>query len=226
VVTTSITRGTLRVLGEATGQDGEVRLDDHRLPDTAPVRAAQDLAERYLTPALAAHSVRSWYWASGFAEALGLDPDRELLAVAALLHDMGLAEEFDAVRTPYEIAGGHVAAVLGAGAGWSREQQQRLIEVVERHNWPDVDPAMDVEGHLLEIATGLDISGARADVLPRDLLRDVLTAYPRLDLAAEFGAGVADQSERKPDTQAHRLVEGGVRAKLAANPLEALATLG
>ena len=61
------------------------------------MRAARAVAERYLTPALLAHSVRSWYWAAGFAALLGLQPDRELLAVAALLHDTGLAPEFDAV---------------------------------------------------------------------------------------------------------------------------------
>src|SRR4051812_44608874 len=156
-----------------------VRPDDLRPPDSAVVRAAQDLAERYLTPALVAHSVRSWYWAAGFAEVLGLQPDRELLAVAALLHDLGLAEQFDAVRVPYESSGGHVAAVFGAGAGWSRERQGRLVEVIERHNWPDVDPGLDVEGHLLEIATGLDISGARPDVLPKDYLLAVLAEHPR-----------------------------------------------
>jgi hypothetical protein len=197
-----------------------VRLDDASLPDTDPVRAARDLADRYLTPALAAHSVRSWCWAVGFAEALGLDPDRELLAVAALLHDIGLAEEFDAVRTPYEIAGGHVAAVFGAGAGWSRARQQRLLEVIERHNWPEVDPAVDVEGHLLEIATGLDISGARPDALPTPYLDEVLAAFPRGALATDFGDRVLEQAERKPASHAARLIAGGLIAKLAANPLE------
>lgn len=197
-----------------------MRLDDHRLPGSGPVRAAQDVAERYLTRALAEHSVRSWYWASGFAEVLGLAPDRELLAVAALLHDIGLAEEFDAVRVAYEVGGGHVAAVLGAGAGWSHHRQQRLVEIVERHNWPEVDPAMDVEGHLLEIATGLDISGARPDVLPAAFLAEVLAAHPRGSLATDFGDRVVDQADRKPTTAAHRLVAGGLIAKLAANPLE------
>jgi hypothetical protein len=199
-----------------------VRLDDHRLPDTAPVRAAQDLAERYLTPALAAHSMRSWCWASGFAEVQGLAPDRELLAVAALLHDIGLAEEFDAVRVAYEVGGGHVAAVFGAGAGWSVERQTRLVEIIERHNWPEVDPALDVEGHLLEIATGLDISGARPDALPREYLLEVLEAYPRGELAADFGDRVAEQAERKPTSHAARLLAGGLRDNLARNSLEHL----
>ncbi len=199
-----------------------MRPEDLPLPDTAPVRAARDLSDRYLTPSLAAHSVRSWFWAAGFAEVLGLQPDRELLAVAALLHDMGLAEEFDAVRVPYESSGGHVAAVFGAGAGWSSERQQRLVEVIERHNWPEVDPALDVEGHLLEIATGLDISGARPEALPRDYLRAVLAQHPRGDLATDFGDRVVEQAERKPASHAARIVGGDLREKLAHHPLDAI----
>ena len=72
--------------------------------------------------------------------------------------------------------------MLTAGAGWPVDRRRRAVEVIERHMWPSVDPAMDPEGHLLEIATGLDISGARPDVLPRPFLDEVLARYPRLDL--------------------------------------------
>ena len=58
--------------------------------------------------------------------------------------------------------------------------------------------------------------------LPQQFLREVVAAYPRLDLAAEFTACVTDQAERKPTTAAHRIVEGGVAAKLRRNPLESL----
>ena len=199
-----------------------MRLAENSLPDSAAVRAALEVAEAYLPPPLVAHSVRSWYWAAGFAEILGLRPDGELLAVAALLHDTGLAEEFDAVRVPYETAGGHVAAVLGAGAGWDAARRRRVVEVVERHNWPEVDPALDVEGHLLEIATGLDISGARPDALPQAYLREVLAAHPRGALAAAFGDRVAEQASRKPESHAARILAGGLREHLAHHPLDAL----
>jgi hypothetical protein len=91
--------------------------------------------------------------------------------------------------------------------------------VIVRHNWPAVDPDQDVEGYLLEIATGLDISGSRPEALPSGFLGDVLGAYPRLDLAGEFGRCVADQAARKPTTAAARLVAGGLARKLADNPL-------
>jgi hypothetical protein len=85
-----------------------------------------------------------------------------------------------------------------------------------------VQAAEDPEGHLLEIATGLDISGSRPEALPEPFLREVLAAHPRGALAAEFGGCLLEQADRKPQSQAARIVAGGLEAKLAANPLERL----
>ena len=197
-----------------------MRIADFPRPDTAAARAAVQIATTYHTPSLLNHVQRSWLWAEGFAALNGFEADHELLYVSALLHDLGITPEFDNATLAYEDAAGHVAIALTAGAGWAPERRVRAHEVIVRHNWPEVDPAMDVEGHLLEIATALDISGARADALPVEFEREVLTAYPRLELAAEFGACVADQAERKPETSARRLVDGGVQRKLRENPLE------
>ena len=197
-----------------------MRISDYPRPDTAASRAALVIASAYHTPSLLNHVQRSWLWAEGFATVRGLEPDHELLYVSALLHDLGIAPEFDNNTLAYEDAAGHVAIALTAGAGWPADRRVRAHEVIVRHNWPEVDPAMDVEGHLLEIATALDISGARDGELPPEFLREVVTAFPRLELAAEFGACVADQAERKPDTSARRLVDGGVQRKLRDNPLE------
>jgi len=201
-----------------------MRISDIPVPDTVAARGALALAEEYQSPAITAHALRSWLWAEAFARVDGIrNIDHELLYVAAVVHDIGTVAEFDNHTISYEHAGGHVGVALTAGAGWPRERRQRVLEVVVRHNWPRVDPSMDAEGYLLETATALDISGARPDALPAAFLREVLAAHPRGDLAAEFGICVVDQAARKPETAAKRLVEGGVLASLAANPLEALA---
>ncbi|CAH0263486.1 hypothetical protein SRABI76_03548 [Microbacterium oxydans] len=192
-------------------------------PATPAASAARALAAQYHSESLQNHVVRSWLWAEAFAAVEGrADIDHELLYVSAMLHDIGIVPEFDNVHLSYEEAGGHVAVALTRGAGWDADRSRRALDVVIRHNWPSVDPAMDVEGYLLEIATGLDISGARADVLPATFVREVLAAYPRLQLAAVFGDGVVDQAARKPHTSANRLVTGGVVGKLANHPLERL----
>jgi hypothetical protein len=200
-----------------------MRLADIPAPDTAAARAALELATEYHTPSLLNHVLRSWLWAEGFATVEGLHGiDRELLYVSAVLHDIGIVPAYDNHTLAYEDAGGHVAKALTAGAGWPAARRTRAHEVIVRHNWPEVDPAFDPEGHLLEVATALDISGVRPDALPEEFRREVVTAFPRLSLAAEFTACVTDQAERKPDTAAKRIVDRGVAEKLLRNPLETL----
>lgn len=200
-----------------------MRIVDFRIPDTAAARGAIEIATEYQSAAITAHAMRSWLWAEAFAAVEDRDDvDHELLFVAAVLHDIGTVTEYDNNTISYEDAGGHVAVALTAGAGWPAERRRRVLEVIVRHNWPSVDPAQDVEGYLLEIATGLDISGARPDALPQEFLREVLAAHPRGALAQEFGACVVDQAARKPTTAARRLVDGGLVRKLADNPLERL----
>lgn len=200
-----------------------MHLADVTAPDTQAARAALEFAAERHSPALLNHCIRSWLWSVGFAELEGRTGiDHELLYVAALLHDIGLVEAFDNHTLSYEDAGGHVAAALTAGAGWTADRRARVHDVIVRHNWPSVDPDLDQEGYLLETATALDISGARVDALPRVFEQEVLSAYPRLTIAGEFGACVRDQAERKPETQAARIVANGVERKLAENPLESL----
>ncbi|TWP36186.1 HD domain-containing protein [Leekyejoonella antrihumi] len=198
-----------------------MRLRDFTPPETRAATAAAELAAGYHTPAMLNHVIRSWLWARAYAALEGrTHTDDELLYVAALLHDIGTVTAFDNHTLSYEEAGGHVAVALTAGAGWPAHRQQRALEVIVRHNWASVDPALDIEGYLLEAATALDISGARPDALPLPFRQEVLDAYPRLTLAAEFTACVTDQAARKPTTAAQRLVSGGLAHKMSHHPLE------
>jgi hypothetical protein len=86
--------------------------------------------------------------------------------------------------------------------------------------WDEVDPADDPEGHLLERATTLDISGGRAELWPADLRTEVMAAFPRLDLRQQFLRCFEDQAARKPGSRAAGAVASGIADRLARNPLE------
>jgi len=66
-----------------------------------------------------------------------------------VLHDIGLVDDFDSHTVPFEEAGGSVAWVFAAGAGWPAERRARVSEIVVRHMWDDVDVTLDPESHLL-----------------------------------------------------------------------------
>ena len=85
--------------------------------------------------------------------------------------------------------------------------------------WDSVVVTEDQEGHLLELSTGLDISGGNREV-PADLRGDVLARYPRLGLAEEFVACFAAESARKPQSTAAGAVASGIAGRIAANVLD------
>ena len=198
-----------------------MRLADVVVPDTSTARLALEVLERYSAPALVNHCRRSYLLAASLAGLEGVAVDHEVLWVAAVLHDLGLEEPFDSHRLPFEQAGGHVGWVFAAGAGWPESRRKRVAAAIVAH-MVGTDPAVDPEGHLLDLATGLDISGKRAERWPEPLLVELVTAFPRLDLAARFTACVQDQAARKPEGAAADAVRGGIAERLATNPLDRL----
>src|SRR4051794_28603081 len=143
-------------------------------PPSPATTAAREVLVRYSSPALVNHCERSYYWSAGLGQLNGIAYDAELLYVASMLHDLGLVGAFDNHLAPFEVAGGDVGWVFGAGAGWPPERRTRVKEIVIRHMWNEVDPALDGEGHLLCEGTGLDISGRNAGTWPADLRAEVL----------------------------------------------------
>jgi HD domain len=199
-----------------------VRLTEIPIPSSPAARAAAEVLAQYSAPALVNHCVRSYLFAAALGSIEGLEFDHELLYVASLLHDIGLEPAFDSHTMPFEDAGGHVAWVFAAAAGWPADRRTRAAEIIVAH-MRGADPSVDSEGHLLEDATGLDISGRDLDRWPRELVVEILAAYPRLDLAARFIACFRDQADRKPDSSAAGAVRSGIADRLAVNPLETLA---
>ncbi len=72
---------------------------DLLLPDSPAVRDAYAQAEAESQPWLFNHVMRSWLYGAKLAQRRGLAPDAELVAVAVLLHDLGLARG-GACRSP------------------------------------------------------------------------------------------------------------------------------
>jgi hypothetical protein len=197
-----------------------MNLSDLPVPDTATSAAALEVASAYQSPALLNHSLRAYVWAAAHGTERGIHFDPELLYVAALFHDLGLAPVFDSHTVSFEEAGGHVARVFAAGAGWPAERGERLGEVIVRHMWPEVEVSGDPEGHLLARATGTEVVGRNVDDFTPGFRAQVLERYPRLDLAKEFLACFEAQAERKPDSSAAGAVRSGLGTRMAANPLD------
>jgi hypothetical protein len=216
-ITCQSTTGTCEAFG--------VQLAEVPIPMTPTARAAYDVVSRFSAPALVNHCVRSYLFAASRAALDGLSIDHEVLYVASLLHDLGLEDVFDSHLVSFEEAGGSIAWVFAAGAGWPPSRCDHTAAVIVAH-MRGTDPAVDPEGHLLDLATGLDISGRGREHWPLELQREIVARYPRLDLASRFTACIIDQAVRKPQSQAAAAVERGLVAGLANNPLDRLGSPG
>jgi hypothetical protein len=198
-----------------------MRLADIPVPSTAAAILAAEVVVEFSPPALVNHCRRAYLLSASLADAEAIEIDHELLYVSSMLHDLGLEPAFDNHVQPFEHAGGHVAWVFAAGAGWPVPRRIRAAEIIVAH-MTEVGTDVDPEGHVLARATSLDISGRRPDDWSADLLREIVAAHPRLDLGARFTACFQDQAIRKPDSTAGASVRSGIADRIAANPLEHL----
>lgn len=196
-------------------------------PDTPAGRAALRVCEQYYGPALLNHCLRSYHWAVLCAGRRKIAFDRELLYVAALLHDIGLVREFDHHTASFELSGADVAWVFGAAAGWSDTRCAEVGDAVIAHVGPDVvSPAVDPEGHLLNIATSLDVLGTDWQEWSVAERTAVLDRYPRLGIRTEIVECFRTQAEHKPDSFPARALDRNALRRIHANPLDRTDTTG
>jgi hypothetical protein len=188
-------------------------------PDSRVAQQAEDLLRSVAPPFLVNHSFRSHFFAVALANRDSVRFDEELLFVAALLHDIGLVEEFDTGRC-FEEDGAHTAARLAEQEEWEVERRERLAEAIRLHVATDIALDDGPEAYLLWHSTGLDVGGHRYDELTVAEVRRVLDAYPRLDFKEGFAGLVEDQAARKQGCWANRAVEAGLRARIDAAPFE------
>lgn len=162
-----------------------MRLTDVPAPDTDVARAVTDVARRYLSSARYAHSARVYLWGAARARHTRLTIDAELLYVAAMLHDLPLAQPVEPHRRSSELDGGELAWVFGAGAGWSAVRRNSLARVVSAPGSPTHAADDAPEAQVLIEATIVDLLGTGLDRFPLDFRDDVAASWPRLGLDAQ-----------------------------------------
>lgn len=189
------------------------------LPDSPVARRALEVCRRYSTPALLDHSIRSYLWAAQYAHEHLLGFDQELLFVAAMVHDLGLSETFDAHVTPFEIVGAEIGRVFGIGAGWEADRAARVSEVCILHMRDEVPPEIDVESHLLQVGTSADVSGVGAMDFPADFRTALFATYPRTGFPEQFITAFRAEAARKPQCAVAHLLSTGWLDRMASNPL-------
>ena len=169
------------------------------VPDTTLVTHAIEYAREHSEPYLFNHVMRSWLFAACVAERNQVAHDAEVLAVATLLHDLGLSKDFDGALR-FEIEGANAARNFARREGLDDRRQQLIWDGVALNSTPSIGLHKEVEVSLCTTGIGLDWGGWGYDELPKSQIEEILEAYPRLDMKKRFTQDVCHIVETRPDT--------------------------
>ena len=103
-----------------------------KVPDTVLVRDAIDLSRSASEPFLFNHVMRSWLFGVLLSESAERAPDAELLAVATILHDLGLTDRYTE-ENRFEVDGANAARSFLKGRGISTRQMQVVWDAIALH---------------------------------------------------------------------------------------------
>ncbi|MBD2898293.1 hypothetical protein amrb99_72600 [Actinomadura sp. RB99] len=156
------------------------------VPETAAVADATGLIRETTGPFLFHHSRRVFFFGLIQARKLGVEPDPELLYLAAMFHDAGLLNPFSDVEQRFEVDGADHARRFLLDRGFSTAAAQTVWTAVALHTTPGIPVRMGPEIAATHLGVLTDGIGFGLDGLEREQVDEILAVHPRGDFKNEF----------------------------------------
>jgi hypothetical protein len=143
--------------------------------------------------------MRSWLFGVLIAERAQAAPDSEVLAVSAILHDLGLTDRF-AAQDRFEVDGANAARSFLNDRNIPKQQIQLVWDAIALHTTRSIALHKEPEVAFTHSGISLDAIGAGLELIPQEKLRAVLIEFPRLSMKTELKACLCSIVRRKPQT--------------------------
>jgi len=169
------------------------------VPDTPVISLAIEYAREHSEPYLFNHVMRSWLFAETLAQQGRVEHDSEVLAIATLLHDLGLSPEFDGPLR-FEVETANAARSFAQRAGLDARRAQLIWDGAALNSTPSIALYKETEVRLCTLGIGLDWGGFGYDSLTRAQVDAIVDAYPRLQMKQNFARAVCRICETRPAT--------------------------
>ena len=170
-----------------------------KVADTPLVRDAVELARSSSEAYLFNHAMRSWLFGILLSEGAKPAPDPELLAVSAVLHDLGLTDRYMGEER-FEVDGANAARAFLKDRGISTQQAQVVWDAIALHTTRSIALHKEPEVAMTHSGIAVDVIGVGLDRIPQDKLRAVLVEFPRLAMKNRFLGCLCNVVRRKPAT--------------------------
>lgn len=170
------------------------------IPETAAVAEASRLIRETTTPLIYHHSRRVYLFGRIHAQLLGVEPDPELLYLAAIFHDAGLLTPFSEIEQRFEVDGADHGRKFLIQHGFSTAAADTVWTAIALHTTPGIPGRMGPEIATTHLGVLTDVVGFGLDGLHPDQVDEILAVHPRGDFKNEFLRAYFDGFKHRPET--------------------------
>jgi HD domain len=172
---------------------------DLTLPDSHAVRDAYTQAQAESPPWLFNHVVRSWLFGAKLAQHRALNPDAELVAVAVLLHDLGLARG-GAPDRRFEVVGAVAGRAFALSHDMGERRAETIWDAIALHTTASIAQHKGAEVACCQHGIACDYGGVGYQELSEGDKKAILSAYPRLDMKNQLTTCLCGIAKNHPNT--------------------------
>jgi hypothetical protein len=162
------------------------------VPETAAVAEASRHLQATTSPLLYHHSRRVFFFGRLHARKLGVEPDPELLYLAAMFHDTGLLTPFSAGQQRFEVDGADHAREFLLARGFSSAAAETVWTAIALHTTPGIAA--------IHFGVLTDIVGFGLAELDDGQVGEIVAAHPRGDFKNEFLRTYFEGQKDRPET--------------------------
>ena len=188
-------------------------------PSTSLARWAETTCAAVSPPWLVNHCLRCYAWGVLLAIRDDRAIDRELLWLAAMLHDLGVT---DAHRAPADTCfayhGALAARRMLVEQGASRDRAAHVADSICQHLNVLPNDDASAEARTLAAAAAFDTIGARYREIHRAFVDQIETRHPRLSLATELVAVMRERARVERTTRMAMLCRLGFLGRVRKAP--------
>jgi HD domain len=171
-----------------------------QIPDSPLVREATEFIRHAEDDLLFNHSRRVFLFGALQGLRRGLQPDLELLYVAAMFHDLGLTERYGSSTVRFEVDGANAARDFLVAHGVDKADIDKVWLGIALHTTPGVPEFLAPEVALLQAGVEVDVVGVGREDLAPDALAAVTAAHPRPQFKQGILAAFNDGMKHRPQT--------------------------